>query len=129
MKIKFQYIIFVLSLTLILSNSCRKSIFNYRHKFIGNWYFTTIHSIYSPPGYPSDTSYYHGKISYSGTHDAININYYLNTSISLGVDGKGNLYSGDKTIGKIEHRKKLTFSISSISPGATFTTTITGEKE
>ena len=129
MKIKLPYIIFIFLLILFLSNSCRKSIFNYRYKYIDEWDFTTVCSCVAPPNYDTSTTYfYHGTISWGENKNEIKINYYLNCHVTLVVENRTLIDPNQNEVGYI-HGKKLSVTLKEWMPGSTYTTTISGVKK
>lgn len=87
--------ILFLVITLLLFAGCRKNIFDYRNKYLGDYKFTIQSSAYGPCGYSANNETYDGKII-AGTQDDQIIIYYLSngSSATVAIDHDGKLTVG-----------------------------------
>ena len=131
MKKSVRFLIIGLILLNFLSNSCKKSIFNYRHKYVGEWNFTTIKH-YWQGGYVYDTTIYHGDISYGASDKEINIQYTSSSSLTVGVNKDGSLYNSGHINGSLsgnfEDKNTLSLKLESSSAATTTRISINGTR-
>ena len=117
MKKRLHYIILILFLTVFVFNSCRKTIFNYRHKYKGNWELTTIHNFWcaEPSLCTTDTTYRTVKITYGDKKDEIKIG-----EASYRIDNLGKIFdiNQDKYLGEFSDQNTVSFSSTYASPGS-----------
>ena len=124
-----------LLITLLLSG-CDKTIFDYRHKYIGDYEFKIVVSCYpscTPP--PCDTSYiYFGNIEYAENIDKVVIHYTDGYSIEPMVDHDGNIsqhfghYQSDD-LGKFINKNEIQFEVSYGGLGCRVFHTVKGVKK
>ena len=113
-------------------SSCKKSVFNYRHKYIGKWSFTTIDNFWcaSPNLCTIDTLVYQGVISYGDNDNEISVNNYSNCSYVFEVDKRGQLSYPNQTnpVGNISN-KTVNFVLEFDTPGSSQKFEINGKKK
>ena len=123
---KFKLSIILLSICLL---SCKKSVFNYRHKYIGNWVITTTYNLWAGPTIDTTvTSTYKGKITYGDDENEIIIHNFQNSSLPITVYTDGGLYEVDQGKCGLINKKTLTLVLKYYTPGSRTTYTITGKK-
>ncbi|HNW73582.1 MAG TPA: hypothetical protein PKN44_08145 [Bacteroidales bacterium] len=119
----------------ILTNSCEKSVFDYRHKYVGEWNFKTIGYYWSMSPYPTgwtfqDTTYYSGEISYGDDKSELNINYKSGENVIVSIDKEGVIDGTHEKSGQFDDKEHITLILSSPQSmiGGGYTKTITGWK-
>jgi len=135
MRIKsFLKLIVILTSTFIFYN-CEKSIFDYRHKYVGEWKFTTIQTDFHIDDtvgvYKIDTVYYNGSINYGEEREDLYIHYTKDRSLNLSVDKNGKLYNSSINYGEgeFESKEKVCIRIKTGGLGAWTKYDITGKKQ
>lgn len=134
MKNILVLIFFVLALS-----GCKKE-YDYRDKFLGNYYFI-VHlrtATGLPPSSSTDTIYnYHGKIEYGSTANSVLILFsepssstYSSTPV-IYEEGTFQYYYGPHGYmeGEFESTENVKFNFGWGSPGSSIRYEITGEKE
>ena len=130
MKINLVRITFLLLTTLIFSIGCKKTIFDYRHKYIGEWDIVLIKDFWWATGETVDTSNYQGEILYGPSDDEIKINNvpYFCYQFTVDKDGQLSCPNQHNPIGTID-KKSINFIVISMSPGSHTTLTVNGQKK
>ena len=128
MKKRLRFLILILFSTLIVFNSCRKTVFNYRHKYKGEWELTTIHSFWcaEPSLCKTDTTYETVKITFGDKKDEIKIG-----KASYRIDKLGKLFdvNQDNYMGEFSDKNTVSFIFTYASPGSQNTYKTTGHKK
>jgi hypothetical protein len=151
MKIKLP-VYFCLLIFIVPSSSCKKRLFDYRNKYLGNWDFTSaIHYCTKDILNGAILACYDTVIKYTGEvryitgaskSDEIDL-HYISRSYSrywgdgkLGarVDKKGNLRhanpeSGSSASGKFENKKTVSFIRTYDGWGGAYTATVNGTRK
>jgi hypothetical protein len=122
-------------LFLITTNSCEKSVFDYRHKYVGDWNFKVIGYYWSISPYPTgwtfqDTSYYSGEISYGEGNNELVITYKSGENVVVSIDKEGVIDESYEISGQFEDKEHINLTIRSPQSmlGGGYTKTITGWK-
>lgn len=127
MKIKFRHIIFFLLTSMFFFNSCKKSVFNYRHKYIGDWKFTNVSNFSSGLTYStSDTTYDEGEVAYGDNENEIVIG-----SLTFEIDENAKLSYPNNTnpVGEFLDKKTVTYTMHSYTAGSHLEYIVTGHKK
>jgi len=119
----------------MVTNSCEKSVFDYRHKYVGEWNFKVIGYYWSMNPYPTgwtfhDTIYYHGEISYGDEKSELIINYQSGENVIIAINKEGVINKSDEESGQFNDKEHVTIILRSSQSmlGAGYTKTITGWK-
>jgi hypothetical protein len=131
MKIKFSHVIFLLIAISFHTIGCKKTIFDYRHKYIGEWDITIIRNFSYPYHETIDTSYYQGEIVYGDNDDdieIIDVSYSGYFQFTVDKEGQLSCPNQDNPVGVI-NKKTLDFIIVLMSPGSHTTLNVNGQKK
>ncbi len=122
-------------LLLFLTIGCEKSVFDYRHKYVGDWNFEVIEYQWCMYPYPSgwsqiDTIFYTGDISYGDEKSELLVNYKSNKSIVISINKDGIVEGSYEESGQFDDKEHLSLTLRSSQSmlGAGYTITITGWK-
>jgi hypothetical protein len=77
----------------ILFSGCEKTIFDYRHKYIGEWDFSVSEkwqTLDTTLNYNKQYNY-HGEVSYGGNDDELEVQFNSRDSVIMVIDRDGNL--------------------------------------
>ena len=105
-------------LFLFLTLSCEKSVFDYRHKYIGEWDFITIGCYWSMSPYPTgwflrDTIYFHGEISYGDGKGELVIQYKSDENVLISINKDGTIDGSYEVSGQFDDKEHLTLTLNS----------------
>jgi hypothetical protein len=108
---------------------CKKNIFDYRSKFLGNYNFSVHESAWTIYGQTLDTSYsYNGTISYGKSGDkSLTINYSEKASTEAILYEDGSIKFSYLS-GEFESTKKIRFKAEYQGLGGGTASYVTGEK-
>lgn len=108
---------------------CKKTIFDYRHKYIGDWDITIVRTSWWAMNEEIDTTIYKAEISYGNDNDEIYINNTPYPCLQFSVSKKGVLTCSNQKnpIGEIS-KKKIEFTYCYMSPGSHTTIKANGQK-
>lgn len=113
--------------------SCKKTPFDYRNKFTGNYNFTIQeHSVYGIfPVTVHDTTYTNeGKIEIgSDENDVLISPQNISLQATIYEDGTLSGYYNNNGKGEFSSTKEMKYTFGNYSPGGSTTFTITGTKE
>lgn len=126
--------IFFLLLLSSLLWSCKKNLFDYRNKFIGDYNFLVHKTAWSLSGPFIDTTYsYQGRIQIGSASDKIFINFSEITSMETYIYEDGTVsisFSPHQSlIGEFESTKALKFILSNNGLGGGSNYTVSGRKK
>jgi len=79
--------------SMLFFSSCKKSLFDYRHKYTGRWEFTTYYSSYNwyDTSYNGQTIVYPGEIEYGEKDDELLIKYSDMHSVVISISHDGEI--------------------------------------
>jgi hypothetical protein len=125
--LKFSMII----LFVLIIGGCEKSIFDYRHKYVGDWEFKVIWAVYMLSGQEfHDTVFYHGLISYGNNESELIVSFTSNCDQIISVNKDGTIPESWEVSGQFDDKKHLTLILRSpqSSLGRQDVTNITGNR-
>lgn len=124
-------LVFIFFCTSLLG--CRKELFDYRNKFIGNYSFTIhVRTVYGiGPYFVSDTTYISdGKVEIGSDKNCVLISSSsFSIQATLYEDGTLEGYWDNNGKGEFSSTKEMKYSWGVYSPGGSATSNILGEKK
>ncbi|WP_343637386.1 hypothetical protein [Fluviicola sp.] len=112
---------------------CKRKLFDYRNKYIGNYQLTYDFHYWEMGGITKDTSVvYKGKVKY-GEKGSVKIDWYDGSEYIFDVSKKGAISKCNQSIGTMERKHfELSFTddVCGTGPmGSNYTVTLSGNKE
>jgi hypothetical protein len=121
----------IIFLFVLIIGGCEKSIFDYRHKYVGDWDFKIISAVYMLNGQEfHDTAFYHGMISYGSDKNELIVSFKSNYDQILSVNKDGTISESWEVSGQFDDKKHLTLILRTpqSSLGMHGVTNITGNR-
>lgn len=121
----------IIFLFVLIIGGCEKSIFDYRHKYVGEWDFKVISAFYMLNGQEfHDTVFYHGLISYGSNKSELIVSFTSNYDQIISVNKDGTIPESWEVSGQFDDKKHLTLILRTpqSSLGMHGVTNITGNR-
>lgn len=110
-------------------SACKKHVFDYRNKFLGNYHFTISQSWWDLNSGHHDTTFSdEGKIWYGSNSDAILVSFSSGKSSELTIYEDGTLRA-DGCSGEFQSTTKVSYGCIIPSPAHSAGYSVTGEKK
>lgn len=112
---------------------CKRKLFDYRNKYLGNYQITYHYNYWEMGGVTKDTTItYNGEVRY-GSKGEVKIDWYDGSEYTFNVSKKGAVSKCNQSIGTMDRKQfELSFTddVCGTGPmGANYTVTLNGDKE
>lgn len=113
MSLRNRFVLLFIGIIALTNFGCEKKLFNYRNKYVGDWYFTTNHQSASGGQFLIDTTYFKGSIQYDDSRKKLLVKYNEGEQVSVDINKSGYFtsVSTGSASGKFQSADQVLFSI------------------